>query len=308
MSPLVVENVTKYFRQGDRKVTALDGISLEVPVGRFMHSGLPWRMPFLNLRTHKKVLVIDGRLAFTGGMNIGAENLVSRRPPHPVRDTHFRVEGPVVTQLTAAFAEDWFFVMNEELTGDAWFPPLDEAGAAVARVVTSGPDQDLEKIEFTVLEAIACARSSIQIVTPYFLPDDRLVTSLTLAAMRGVAVDIVMPERSNHRPVDWAARANSGPLLDEGCRIWLGPPPFDHSKIMVVDHEWCLIGSSNWDMRSFRLNFELAMEVYNDGLARALEAMVAARMHTQLTPAMLAGRSLPARLRDAGMRLALPYL
>jgi cardiolipin synthase len=279
-----------------------------VKVRRFMHSALPWRMPFLNLRTHKKILVVDGRVAFTGGMNLAAENLVALAPRHPVRDLHFRVAGPVVAQLTTAFLEDWQFVAGEDPDDAPWFPSLAEAGPAVARVVTSGPDQDLEKIEFIIMEAIACARQTIHVATPYFLPDERLVTALNLAALRGVRVDIVMPARSNHRMVDWAARANAGPLLAGGCRIWLGPPPFDHSKIMVVDGSWCLIGSSNWDMRSFRLNFELCMEVYHDGLATTLESIVANAMHQQLTVADLDARSLPTRLRDAGVRLMLPYL
>ncbi len=279
-----------------------------VPVWRFMHSALPWRMPFLNLRTHRKVLVVDGRLAFTGGMNLAAENLLARTPREQVRDLHFRVTGPVVAQLTAAFLEDWVFAGGAEPDDAAWFPKLDAAGTAVARVVTSGPDQDLEKIEFVVMQALACARQSIQVVSPYFLPDERLVTALTLAAMRGVAVDIVMPERSNHRVVDWAAHANAGPLLAQGCRIWLSPPPFDHAKIMVVDGAWSLIGSSNFDMRSFRLNFELCMEVYDDTLAAALRAAAAGRRGRKLTERDLAARKLPIRLRDAAARLMLPYL
>src|SRR5580658_540139 len=117
-----------------------------------MHSPLPWRMPLLNLRTHKKLLVADGRVAFTGGLNIGSENLVAEGSRHPVRDVHFRFEGPVVAQLVDAFAADWFFVAEEDLVGDAWFPPLDGAGEAVARAIVSGPDEDLEKIEFMILE------------------------------------------------------------------------------------------------------------------------------------------------------------
>ena len=279
-----------------------------VPCGLFMHSLLPWRMPFLNLRTHKKILVVDGSLGFTGGMNIGAENMLSTKPRHPVRDTHFRVRGPVVAQLMSAFASDWTFVTNEPVDGPIWFPPLHAAGEAMARVVTSGPDQDVEKIELIVLQAIGCARRSVRVMTPYFLPDERLITALALAAMRGVAVDVVVPAASNHRYVDWATHANIGPMLAEGARIWLGPPPFDHSKLMVVDGEWCLIGSANWDMRSFRLNFELCMEVYHCDLADTLEGMMAARRTERLTEQDIAARPLPVRLRDAGVRLMLPYL
>ena len=191
-----------------------------VPVARFLHSPLPWRMPVLNLRTHKKILVVDGRLGFTGGLNIGSENLLRGQPRHPVHDTHFLFEGPVVAQLSEAFAEDWFFLTGEQLAGGAWFPPLSESGSGMARAVISGPDQDLEKIESMILEAIACARRSIKVMTPYFLPDDRLITALALASMRGIEVDVVMPERSNHVIMDWAVRAHIGPLIAAGCRVW----------------------------------------------------------------------------------------
>jgi cardiolipin synthase A/B len=279
-----------------------------VPVARFMHSLWPWRMPFLNLRTHKKVLVVDGARGFAGGMNIGAENLVATSPLHPVRDSHFAFDGPVVAQLVDAFARDWEFVAGEELEGDLWFPRLVQAGQAVARVVTSGPDQDLEKIEFAAMHAIACARRSVQVMTPYFLPDERLVTALALAAQRGVTVDVLVPERSNHRVVDWAMRANIDPLLRAGVQIWRNPPPFDHSKMMVVDGEWCLIGSANWDVRSLRLNFELNLEVYHDDLAAQLSALMAFKRGYPLTIAELDRRILPTRLLDAGFRLLLPYL
>jgi cardiolipin synthase len=280
----------------------------EVPAARFLHALRPWRMPVLNLRTHRKILVIDGRLAFTGGMNIGAENVLAGHPPHPVRDTHFRFDGPVVDQLVAAFAEDWWFEMEQELTGEAWFPPPTPAGNAVARVVTSGPDQDIGKIEFLILEAIACARHSIRLMTPYFLPAEREITALALAQLRGVQVDILVPERGDHPIMDSAMRAHVGPLLARGCRIWRNPPPFDHSKIMVVDGEWCMIGSANWDIRSLRLNFELNVEVYDKDLAARLETLMESCRGRRLSVEDLDARSLPARLRDAAARLLMPYL
>ena len=278
-----------------------------VPAARFMHSLLPWRMPFINLRSHKKTLVVDGTLAFTGGMNIADENVMATRPRHPVQDTHFRVEGPVVGQIAEDFAQDWAFVTSEELRGAAWFPDLSGAGAP-ARVVASGPDEDLEKIEFAVLQAVACARDSIAVMTPYFLPDERLTTALALAAIRDVAVDVVIPEQSDHRFVAWAAHANIGPLLAEGVRIWRCPPPFRHTKALVVDGEWCLVGSCNWDIRSFRLNFELCLEVHDPGLAGQLTALMLASRGPALTQAELDRRPFAVRLRDSAMRLMLPYL
>ena len=129
-----------------------------------------------------------------------------------------------------------------------------------------------------------------------------------VAAMRGVRVDLVIPEKSNHTLVDWATRANIGPLLADGARIWRSPSPFHHSKMMVVDEEWCLIGSCNWDIRSFRLNFELCMEVYDRDLATTLLALMTSARGSALTQADLDARSLPVRIRDAGARLMLPYL
>ncbi|MEH3148498.1 MAG: phospholipase D-like domain-containing protein [Methylobacterium frigidaeris] len=279
-----------------------------IDAGLFMHSALPWRMPFLNLRTHKKLLVIDGRVGFVGGVNIGDENLVAQDPPDPVRDTHFRLEGPVVGQLMQAFARDWAFVMGADLDGPRWFPEIPQGGDSLARVVTSGPDSDIEKIEFVVLEAIATARTSIRLATPYFLPSEQLLTALCLAAYRGVAVDVVIPQASNHPVVDWATRAHVGPLLAAGVRIWLDRPPFDHSKLMVVDGTWCFVGSANWDSRSFRLNFELNVEFYDRAFAERLDGMIAGKMEARLTREALRARRLPERLRDAFVRLLLPYL
>ncbi len=279
-----------------------------VPAARFLHSSLPWRMPFLNLRNHRKILIVDGVTAFTGGINIADENVMAAHPKAPVRDTHFRIEGPVVRQLCDAFAQDWSFAAGEDLDSDAWCANPPAHGTAPARMIDSGPDKDIEKVEFAVLQAIACAQTSIAVMTPYFLPDERLITALSLAAMRGVAVDVVLPERGNHRMVQWATRANVGPLLSHGVHIWQGPPPFRHSKVMVVDGAWCLIGSCNWDIRSFRLNFEVCLEVYDASLAALLSGFMQQNRGAAMTEATLENRSLPIRLRDAGARLMLPYL
>ena len=279
-----------------------------VPVGRFMHSTLPWRMPFLNLRSHKKILVLDGRIAFTGGMNISRANVIELNPPAPVRDLHFRVVGPVVAQLMEDFGRDWNFVTDEELDGERWYPDLSPAGDAVSRVITSGPDEDVEKILQLLLCAVASARHSIRVMTPYFLPDEALVTALSMAAVRGVDVDIVIPEISDHRLIDWAVKAHVGPALAAGVRIWRNPPPFEHSKLLIVDGHWALIGSANWDMRSLRLNFELNVEIYREEIATMLEAEVLKRRHKPITAETIAARRFPVRLRDAATRLLLPYL
>lgn len=280
--------------------------SVGVPVARFLHSYFPLRMPFVNLRNHRKVLVVDGRIGFTGGINIGAENIRADSPPHTVLDTHFQLEGPIVEQLADAFADDWLFTTGEKLLTEHWFPPLDKVGPVTARVVTSGPDEDMEQIEFVALHAISCARKSIRVVTPYFLPPDPLTMSLGLAALRGIKVDIVLPEHSNHAILDWARRIPLRPLVDAGCRVWLTPDPFDHSKLMVVDDSWTLIGSANWDTRSFRLNFELNVELHDPDLACTIGVVTPAMR--RLTLAELDGDPLPVRLRNSAARLLQPYL
>jgi cardiolipin synthase len=279
-----------------------------VIAARFMHSPLPWRMPFLNLRSHKKILVVDGSIAFTGGMNIADENVMATRPRSPVQDLHFRIDGPVVDQLAETFADDWDFATGEDLDDSVWLPGTPARSGPLARVIDSGPDEDIQKVEFAALEAVGCARASIAVMTPYFLPDERMNTALSLAAMRGVAVDVIIPQKGNHTMVNWATGANVGPLLADGVRIWRSPPPFHHTKIMVVDNEWCLIGSCNWDIRSFRLNFELCLEVYDPDLAATLSSIMQRAKGPALTLAEVESRSLPIRLRDAGARLMLPYL
>jgi len=279
-----------------------------IPVARFMHTLVPWRMAFLNLRSHKKILLADGKRAFIGGLNIATANVLAANPLDPVRDMHFHVTGPVVTQIAEAFASDWHFCTGERLGGDVWFPPLAEAGTAAARVITSGPDQDIYKIEFAMLQAIGCAQTSIKILTPYFLPDDRLMSALVLAAMAGVTVDVVIPECCDHPFMDWAMRAHIAPLLRAGARVWRAPLPFEHSKLFAVDDGWSLIGSANWDMRSLRLNFEINMEVCCPQFGALVTGAIERRQANPLTLAEINARSFPIRLRDSAVRLLLPYL
>ncbi|MBI2615031.1 MAG: cardiolipin synthase [Gemmatimonadetes bacterium] len=281
-----------------------------VTVGRFGRTVLPWRLPYMNLRNHRKLLVVDGRIGFTGGMNIRDGHLLERHPRHPVQDLHFRLEGPVVRHLAQAFADDWQFTTGESLDGDAWFPRLEPQGPVQARGITDGPDEDFEKARLVVLGALACAHTSVQIVTPYFLPDSGLITALTVAAMRGVQVDIVLPAVNNQALVHWAATAQLWQVVKRGCRVYYGPPPFDHTKLMVVDRGWALIGSSNWDPRSLRLNFEFDVECYDERLADSLSHLVERKLAAarEISAHDLDNRSLPVRLRDGIARLAAPYL
>jgi cardiolipin synthase len=281
-----------------------------IRVARFLHSAVPWRMPYMNLRSHRKILVTDGRTAFTGGMNIRAGHMLNSNPKAPVQDVHFRVEGPVVSQMTHVFAEDWAFATRELLDGDAWLPYLEECGPVLARGIPDGPDEDMDKLRWTIHGAVGDAMHSIRIVTPYFLPEDAMITSLNVAAMRGVDVEIVLPEKNNLPFVKWATSNLLSRLLSHGCSVVVSPPPFDHSKVMIVDSVWSTIGSANWDPRSLRLNFEFNVECYDARLAQDLGTIVDEKVAggRRLTLADIEGRGFFEKLRDGIAGLASPYL
>jgi cardiolipin synthase len=179
-----------------------------------------------------------------------------------------------------------------------------------ARGLSDGPDEDFDKTRYTRLGALACARESVRIVTPYFLPDAGLITELCVTAMRGVRVEIVVPAVNNLVLVQWASTAQLWQVLERGCVVYRTAPPFDHTKLMLVDGAWALIGSSNWDPRSLRLNFEFDVECYSPPLIARLDALVERKLARAepITLAELDGRSLPIKLRDGVARLASPYL
>ena len=281
-----------------------------VPVARFLPTLAPGWMPYLNLRNHRKILVVDGHLGFTGGLNIAADYFHRLGPKWPKRDLHFRMEGPVVAHLRETFADDWAFCTGEQLAGEDWFPPLAAAGDVLARGIADGPDEDLGRLHLTILGALANARSSVTVVTPYFLPDLALISALNVAAMRGIRVDILLPGENNLRMVQWASTALLWQVLERGCRVWASPPPFDHTKLLIVDGIWAMVGSANWDARSLRLNFEFNVECYGRRLAGSLEDLARERI-CRARPISLEdvdGRALPTKLRDGVARLLTPFL
>jgi cardiolipin synthase A/B len=276
----------------------------------FLPMHLPRSLASFNLRNHRKLLIVDGRVGFTGGMNLRVGNRLAEPGRHPIQDLQFRVEGPVVAQMQRVFADDWLFADGEHLEGAAWFPHLKPVGSALVRGVPDGPDEDFETLRHIIHAALAEAREQVTVMTPYFLPDDALITALNGAALRGVQVDILLPERNNLRLVQWASQALHWQLLDRGCRIWLTPPPFDHTKLLLVDRQWMLVGSANWDPRSLRLNFEFMLECLEPELGERLGEWVDTRRVTArpVTLAEATGRPLAVQLRDGAARLLTPYL
>ncbi len=282
-----------------------------VRVERFLPTSVPIYFAYANLRNHRKILVVDGAVGFTGGLNIREGCWLARRPKHPVRDLHFRLRGPIVAQLLEVFREDWDFAAEEALADAAWEPDLAPAGTTLARGIRYGPDDpDIGRIKLVLVGAITAAQKSVRIMTPYFLPDDALCQALGVAALRGVEVDIVLPEQNNLALVSWASTAMLWQVLGRGCRVWMSPPPFEHTKLMVVDAAWAMFGSGNWDDRSMRLNFEFNVETYDAAFAGSLDARIR-EVIGRSRPKTLAevdARSLPVRLRDGVARLFSPYL
>lgn len=277
---------------------------------RFLPSFLPPHFMTMNLRNHRKILVVDGKVGFTGGINIRDHHILESDHSFPTRDLHFQIEGPVVAHLQEIFVDDWKFSTGEELRGPKQFPHLTEVGTSMARGIPDGPDENLDKLRWTILGAITSARRHIQIMTPYFIPDQSIVSALTLAALRDVRVDIILPEQNNLPFVHWAAMAHLRPLLNWGCRIFFTAPPFDHSKLMVVDGVWLSFGSANMDPRSLRLNFEFNVECWDEGLAKTLSTYIEDRLQDahELTLEEYDRRSRFAQIRDGIAALFSPYL
>jgi cardiolipin synthase len=281
-----------------------------VPARLFLPTRFPRAAHYAQLRNHRKILLVDGRLGFTGGMNIRDGHLEGAPAEDAIADVHFRLDGPVVGHLAETFAEDWAFASGEALAGPGWFPRFEAVGGVVARGIAAGPDERFERIRWALEGALALARRQVRVVTPYFLPDTMLAEALQRAALQGVDVDVVLPGRCNLRLVEWASRAKIADLLARGCRVWLSPPPFDHAKLLTIDGAWSFFGSANWDPRSLRLNFELNVEAYDEGLAARIDALIDRRIAAAL-PLLLTdvdGRSLAVKLRDGAAWLLSPYL
>jgi cardiolipin synthase len=280
-----------------------------IAVAAFMPTYIP-RLPTINLRNHRKILVADGRLGFIGGTNIREGHCLELHPKYPVQCLHFRLQGPVVAHLQSAFVHDWAFTTGEVLSQEKWFPQLERVGQVWARGIEHGPDEQFEKLVDMTAAALAVARQRVRIVTPYFLPRPSLIQALYVTALRGVAVEVYLPSENNIRLVQWASTAHLWQMLEKGVRIFYTQPPFDHTKLMIVDNMWTLIGSTNWDPRSFRLNFEFNVECYSADFAERMSELVdrKAAGAREVTLQEVDSRSYPIRLRDGLARLLTPVL
>ena len=217
----------------------------------------------LNNRTHRKLLVVDGKIGFTGGVGIADEWTGDAQDAEHWRDTHYRVVGPVVAHLAAAFADNWAESTGDVLHGDAYFPPLEPAGEQLAQVFkSSSGGGGSESMQLMFLLSLAAARKHVRLGTAYFVPDPLTIDSLVAARKRGVRVQVLVPgEHTDAKSVRRASRSTWGKMLEAGVEIFEFEPTMYHCKLMVIDDRWTSIGSSNLDNRSFRLNAEANLNV-----------------------------------------------
>lgn len=281
-------------------------------VARFLPPRLLPPALHLNLRNHRKILAVDGRTAFVGGMNISDANTTGRGP-RSITDLHFRLDGPVAGDVERMGHEDWHFATGRRLDGAPPNETTDHVAGAddvECRLISDGPDEALDRLALLIQAAVGSAKAQVDIMTPYFVPNRELIVTLQTAALRGVRVRIVLPGKNNLFYVHWANRNMLAELLLWGVEIYYQPPPFCHSKLLLVDTDYALIGSANLDPRSLRLNFELGVEVWSAAFCATLRAHVDRSIaEARRVPfAELDGRSVPVRLRDSAAALLSPYL
>jgi cardiolipin synthase len=296
----------KFFHRSiEKKLARIKGLEY----GIFLPPYIPVSIPFINLRNHRKIMIIDGKTAFFGGMNLSKKNVLIYDQENGILDITFEIKGHVIDQITEVFKNDWEFATGKK------FQPLSkclsdtEAGTIPARIIPDGPDSKNGTIELITHGAINTASKKILIVTPYFLPENNILTALEMAAMRGVDVDIIIPDKSDYNFVDRAAESNFLRLVKSGVKIYRTSRPLDHSKIFVVDSEWIFIGSANWDVRSFKLNFESNIEIFSKSLAKELTAIAESKKGKAKFTTAHECKMLPLlkRIRNSAYRLLTPY-
>lgn len=285
----------------------------DVPTARFLPTAIGLRLAYANLRSHRKLLVVDGEFALAGGMNIREGFTTEFGQDKMTHDTHFRLRGPATRQLMDSFAHDWEFTTGERLDGEPWFASMSNAAQPQnipVRVVPSGPDRTLGSNQSMYMAALSVAQNHVRIQSPYFLPDIILIGGLITAARRGVIVDVVIPGNNNLKLVSAAMDAQLDQLVASGVRVWRSTGTFDHSKLMTVDGLWSYAGSSNLDPRSLRLNFELDLEIYDEAIASTIEQRIDHSIASarRVTLESLRSRPFGLKLRNRLVWLASPYL
>lgn len=281
----------------------------KITVARFIPPSLFPPSIYLNMRNHRKLLVVDNDVAFAGGMNISDDNLSLAGQPRKVSDIHFSFQGSIVNDLSKLFYDDWLLATGEQLNRDVKTSFLNN-GETACRVIPDGPDEDLYFLALAIQAVIATASEKIEIMTPYFVPDRELISALQSAALRGIRVRIVLPEKNNLFYMHWANRNILSELLQLNIDIFYQAAPFCHSKLLCIDDNYCMFGSANLDPRSLRLNYEVGIEVFSEEINATIREHFddVISKSTRLNRIELENRSIPIRLRDSLVSLLSPYL
>ncbi len=264
----------------------------------------------VDFRNHRKIVVADGRVGFTGGINVGKEYLGLDPNIGEWRDTHIRIEGPAALSLQQAFLQDWLLTTGEALDGERYFPNCGEQGECVVQVIDSGPDQRWAAMELYYAQAIALARERVWITNPYFIPSRPIAAALTVAALKGMDVRLLLPAKSDNMLVRQASRSYYEELLAAGVRVFEYERGFVHAKTMVVDRWVATVGSANMDMRSFNLNFELNAFIFGEAVCRDIADRFRddLRRSTEVTYERERNTRLPKRLVRSVARLLSPLM
>lgn len=232
----------------------------------------PWLTNKINYRNHRKIIVVDGLIAFTGGINIADRYMVRRGKNGMWRDTHLKLEGESVGMLQTIFATDWYFLNKKEtLSSEKFFPRTRITQESPVQIASSGPDSDWAAIMQAFFSAITHARKHIYISSPYFLPNQAILTALKVAALSGIDVRVMIPSRSDSKIVYWATRSYISELMEAGIKVYFYRKGFNHSKVIMIDSQFSSVGTANMDVRSFEDNFEVSAIMYDPKIAVELE-------------------------------------
>ncbi|MFG6113935.1 cardiolipin synthase [Halobacillus sp. MO56] len=281
-----------------------------VEVEAFFPALIPKLNMKINYRNHRKLAIIDGKIGYIGGFNIGDEYLGFNKRFGYWRDTHLRVEGGAVHNMQTRFILDWNHASRQDISYEDRYYQAEPKGDVAMQIVSSGPDSEWEQIKHGYIKMILSAKDSVYIQTPYFIPDDSLLDAVRIASLSGVDVRVMIPRMPDHPFVYWATYSNVGDLLEAGAKIYIYQKGFLHAKTIVVDGKIASVGTANIDVRSFRLNFEVNAFLYHPDLAKELEDSFLDDItdSTQLTVQLYKHRSKWIRFKESIARLLSPIL
>jgi cardiolipin synthase A/B len=285
-------------------------IDAGIEIGWFFPLRFPQVIGTLNYRNHRKLVVIDGKVGYLGGINVGDEYL-SRSPKYGFwRDTHFRLEGESVQTMQATFLNDWYFIRQEEITERRYYPRLEAFGETLVQVIAGGPDSRKESMKELFFTVLATAEKEILLTTPYFIPDESMIMGLKSAALSGINVKVLVQGKPDHKIPYLASSSYFEDLLNVGVEVYRYEKGTLHSKVLTVDEKICIVGSANFDIRSFQLDFELNAMIYNAEITKRLnqDFYQDLKFSIRVDREMHASRPLWQKMKEANARLLSPLL